>query len=109
MRLTSAMLLGSRLLAVAQPPANRSTEDIIETLRKNVSEPGLIGDLAKRSYDPRVIPALRDLFGRAKETGAMDALGVNPAAQQIALVLINPAVKNHWYLNELLGPPRDAI
>jgi hypothetical protein len=109
MRLTLALLLSFPLLALAQPPATRSTEDMIEILRKNVSEPGLIGDLAKRSYDPRVIPALRDFFVQAKETGAMDVLGINPVAQQIALVLIKLGAKDEVYLNEVLGSARDAI
>jgi hypothetical protein len=85
----------TRTVALAQPQAVKSTEEILEKLRKNPGDLGSINDLARRSEDPRVIPALRESFLQAKLSARIDeGFFPIPVAREIASVLIKLGVKD---------------
>ena len=109
MRPAHVLLLALPLfLGQAQPVPGDSTAEIIERLRNNPAELGLIGELEKRSSDPRVVPALKELFIQAKRSRVTGFRGY-PVAQEIASVLLALGQKDDIYFDEIAGAARDAI
>jgi HEAT repeats len=109
MKLAVVLLFTFALSMLAQPAANQqSTEEIIERLRKNPGEPRLAHILAERSSDPRVIPALRELFVQAKLSGSKDAVGY-PASRELACALIAAGIKDDQYFDEVATYAWEAI
>ena len=110
MRVFTAFFI-SCLLAAAQGPPASGVGSIIEKLRSNPGELGLIGQLDKYWDDPRVIPALRDLFAEdraSRVVGQLANLSV-PASQVVALTLLKNGVRDEIYFEELAGYVREAI
>lgn len=96
------------LLAAQSRTLEENTKAIIEKLRKNPAEIGLVSELMKRSSDPQVIPTLRELFVEAKLSDATGPLGIR-ASQSIAGALIMLGVKDGVYFDEIAKYARDAI
>lgn len=67
--LTLLLILAAPVGAQNAVRKEESTDTIIERLKKNPSDYLWVGELAQRS-DPQVIPALRELFIKAKLSGA---------------------------------------
>ncbi len=88
-----------------------STRSLIETLRKDPSNFAAIGTLARRTDDPDVIPALKDVFAQARISQALvepDSLGMR-LSQMVAVYLLERGVRDDIYFDELAGYARATI
>ena len=96
MKTLACLLLAGVLTIPAQSPAQRTIDELLDTLQNDPADLSSISKLAKHPEDPRVVPTLRHLFIQAKSqrTRRMLVFFSVPVAREVARVLMNLGIRD---------------